>query len=131
MTIDDRAIDDLGEPGLGAADERHRDRGRRRNYVRPPVDIYATDTEIVVLADVPGVRRGDVEVTLERDELIVEARAAGREEEESPLPWGYYRRFRLRTPFERERIRARLKGGVLQITLPKAVSAGPQRVAVE
>jgi HSP20 family molecular chaperone IbpA len=131
MTTSDRdELRDLQE-ARPSSDEERQARRRRRNFARPPVDIYATDTEMVVLADMPGVQKGDLDITLERDELIIEARAAGREKEESALPWGYYRRFKLRTAFDRNRIQASLKGGVLRITLPKAPSERPQKVAVD
>lgn len=123
-------LQDVDEHARTAEEEREA-RYKRRRYVRPAVDIYATDEEMVVLADMPGVRKGDVQVTLERDDLIIEGRAAGREAEESALPWGYYRRFKLRTAFERERIRASLRGGVLRVNLPKAPSERARKVVVE
>lgn len=106
-------------------------RARRHRYVRPPVDIYSTGTEMVVLADMPGARKGDLNVTLDKDELVIEAKAAGRADEESTLPWGYYRRFKLKTAFDRERISARLEGGILRITLPKAASERTRRIQVD
>ncbi len=121
---------DVSEHDTTSQEEREA-RFRRRRYVRPAVDIFATDTEMVVLADMPGVKKGAAQVTLERDDLVIEGKAAGREEEESALPWGYYRRFKLRTAFEREGIRASLRGGVLRITLPKAASERARQVAIE
>lgn len=106
-------------------------RARRRRYVRPPVDIYSTATEMVVLADMPGVEKGDLDITIERDELVIEARAAGRAEEESSLPWGYYRRFKLKTAFDREGIAASLEGGIARITLPKAASEQARKVKID
>jgi len=106
-------------------------RVRRRNYGRPAVDIYSTDVEMVVLADMPGVQKSDLDVTLEKDELVIEGRVAGREESESALPWGYHRRFRLRTNFDRDRIRAGIRGGVLRVVLPKAVGERSQQVPVD
>ncbi len=125
--------DDLRErrdPRAGLGDERDA-RIRRRNYTRPAVDIYSTDVEMVVLADMPGVQKSDLDVTLEKDDLVIEGRVAGREESESALPWGYHRRFRLRTSFDRERIRAGIRGGVLRVVLPKAAGERPQKVPVD
>lgn len=104
---------------------------RRRRYSRPNVDIYSTDTEMVVLADMPGVTKDDLEVALEEDDLIIEGAVRGRSEGESALPWGYYRRFKLRTPFDRSRIRAGIRGGVLRINLPKASSQQKEKVPVD
>jgi HSP20 family molecular chaperone IbpA len=105
-------------------------RYRRRNFVRPPVDIYSTDTEMVILADMPGLEKSRLDVTLERDELVIEGKISEREREESSLPWGYHRRFRLRTDFDRNAIHAKLKAGILHLTLPKAASAKPQKVVI-
>ncbi len=123
-------LHDTADPRSTPEEEREA-RLRRRRYVRPDVDIHATDSEMVVLADMPGVKKSDLEITLDRDELIIEGKAAGREQEESALPWGYYRRFKLRTAFDRASIRASLQGGLLRITLPKAASERARKVAVE
>jgi len=125
---EDEIRDAQPDPNL----EQDRDvRLRRRRYARPPVDIFSTDSEMVVLADMPGVAKADLDVTLEGDELVIEAPAAGRADEESGLPWGYYRRFKLRTPFERDRILARLEAGVLEIRLPKSQSQRAKKVTIE
>jgi HSP20 family protein len=114
----------------GTREEREA-RARRRRYVRPPVDIYSTASEMVVLADMPGVQKTDLDVTVERDELVIEARATGRADQESSLPWGYYRRFRLKTAFDRDRISAALENGIVRITLPKAASEQARKVSVD
>jgi HSP20 family protein len=80
----------------------------------------------VVLADVPGVRREDLDVRIAGDELLIDASVAGREEAESRLPWGYERRFRISSTIDRERIRAKLEDGVLRVELGK-VGAGEAR----
>jgi HSP20 family molecular chaperone IbpA len=121
---------DTGGPRATSSEDREA-RSRRRRYARPPVDIYSSEEEMVVLADVPGVRKGDVNVALDGDELVIEAPVSGRQQEESALPWGYYRRFKLRTAFDREGIRAHLEGGILQVTLPKAVTERSQTIPVD
>jgi len=124
--------DELREAQQSTATREEREaRARRRRYVRPLVDIYSTGSEMVVLADLPGVQKGAVDVTVERDELVIEAKAADRAEQESTLPWGYYRRFRLKTAFDRERIAAALENGILRVTLPKAASEQTRKVSVD
>ena len=118
------------EPTVSPKQEREA-RLRRRNFVRPAVDIYSTESDMVVLADMPGVRKGDLDITIDRDDLVIDAPVAGRAAAESVLPWGYYRRFRLRTAFERDRIQAHLEGGVLTVTLPKAASEKAKKIAVD
>jgi len=121
---------DTPGPGPPASEDREA-RARRRHYARPAVDIYSTESEMVVLADMPGVRKADLEITVERDELAIEGKIAGRREAESALPWGYHRRFKLRTAFDRERINASLREGILRVTLPKAATEQPRKIAVD
>lgn len=118
-------------PGDSTEHEDREARLRRRRYTRPPVDIYSTDTEMVVLADMPGVEKGDLQVRLEQEELVIEGPAAGRREEESGLAWGYVRRFKLRTPFDHDRIKAHLENGVLEVTLPKLETDLAKKIEIE
>ena len=70
-------------------------------------------------------------VNKELQHEFFEAPVRGRAEKESALPWGYYRRFKLRTPFDRSRIRAGMRGGVLRVSLPKAWSQQEEKVTVD
>jgi HSP20 family protein len=106
-------------------------RARRLRYERPPVDIFSSESEMVVLADMPGVQKSELDITIDHDELIIEGKAAGRAEAESSLPWGYYRKFKLKTAFDRERIKARIEGGILRVTLPKAASEKAHKVSID
>lgn len=107
-------------------------RTRRLRYVRPTVDIHSTDSQVLVLADVPGVRKSELVVEVEGDYLAIEGRVAGRRERESALPWGYHRRFRLSPGIDRDRIKARLEDGIVRITLGKVGrAAGSTRVEIE
>lgn len=106
-------------------------RTRHLRYVRPAVDIHSTDSEVVLLADVPGVRKSELVVEVEGDYLAIEGRVAGRRERESALPWGYHRRFRLSPGIDRDRIKARLEDGVLRVRLSKVGRADSKRVEIE
>ena len=108
-----------------AESERH-----HRRYARPPVDIFSDDHAITLIADVPGMRKQDLEVVIEEDDLVMEGPVAGRADRESSLPWGYYRRFRLRSAIQRENIRAQLEGGILQVTLPRRPREPSQKIDV-
>lgn len=103
----------------------------------PATDIYATEQGIVVLADMPGVAEGGLEVTLENQVLTLVGRS------ETPTPEGrdalhrefgpaeYRRTFTLAEDIDREKITARIKAGQVRITLPKAAKAQPRRITVE
>ena len=116
--------------------ERH-EATRAGAYFVPPVDIFETPEELMVLADVPGVPPDGVDVHLEGDELTIEGRATPEEYEGlKPLHveygvGGYYRRFTLGETIDRERIEAQVRNGVLILRLPKAAQARPRRIEVK
>ena len=106
-------------------------------YFAPLVDIYETPEELVLVADMPGVSREDVEVHLDGDTLTVEGRAsAGEYEGLKPLyveygVGGFYRRFTLGEAIDRAGIKALVKNGVLTLRLPKAEHARARRIEVQ
>lgn len=103
----------------------------------PLVDIYETDTELVVLADMPGVRPDDLSIRLEDDTLTLEGEAAPSASAQgeallTEYAAGRYRRqFTLGESIDRAKIEARLKNGELRLVLPKAEKAKPQRIEVQ
>ncbi len=102
----------------------------------PATDIHETEKEIVVVADLPGVRQEHVEVTLENRVLTIGARSTVEEPAGKELvyrefgPAEYRRSFTLTEEVDRNAISARIKNGVLRLTLPKAAEAQPRRIEV-
>jgi HSP20 family molecular chaperone IbpA len=100
----------------------------------PPVDIFENAEEYRVVADLPGVRQEDIDIELERGELVVFAkRELPREGEPlaSGRPDGVYRRvFRIPEDLDRNKIEASFDNGVLQIRLPKSERVKPRRISV-
>ncbi|NPV47757.1 MAG: Hsp20/alpha crystallin family protein [Armatimonadetes bacterium] len=93
-----------------------------------PVNVYETDKEVVVKAELPGVKKEDLDVNIQDNTLTI--RAQTREESEVKEE-SYYRR-ELRTgsffravplPVEvkEEELKASYENGVLTVTAPKAV----------
>lgn len=110
---------------------------RSRAYAAPRVDVHETKDAFVVVADLPGVGEEAVDVTVEKDQLTIDARVepARRESHrlrlvESPVG-GYRRTFALPDGIDRERIAATVKNGVLRLTLPKSEAARPRRIVVQ
>jgi len=118
------------EPAAGA------ERTRDRPVYAPRVDIVETDDALEILADMPGVTRDGVEVTLEQRVLRLRGRA------ELPLPEGvaplyleyepgdYERAFTLPEAVDPAGIEARVRNGVVHLRLPKAGPAKLQRIEV-
>ena len=103
----------------------------------PNVDIFETDKEIVLLADIPGVKAQDLTIDLRDDTLTLsgEVKAVDRPEAEHILTeyqiGRYYRQFTLTEMIDQGRIDASLKDGVLRLTLPKVEKAEPRQITVK
>src|SRR5262249_5591825 len=103
-------------------------------------DIYESDTELVLLADVPGVGPNDVDLRYEQGELILQGRTRPSAHEGrdgchqilSEFEQGdYYRVFQIHESIDASRIEAECKNGVLTVHLPKAEAAKPKKVTVK
>lgn len=102
--------------------------------VRPAADIYRTPDAVEILVDVPGVDRDAVSLTVQENELALEAERGEPAEStvgQARLPIRYRRVFRLSDLVDADQIRAKLDQGVLRLTLPKAERARPRRIPVE
>jgi HSP20 family molecular chaperone IbpA len=106
-----------------------------RFYV-PNTDICETDDALMVVMEMPGVDRKDVDVSLENDVLRVEGRIdfakyEGLEPVYTEYNIGHYvRSFSLSSRIDREQISAQVEDGVLTLTLPKIKEAVPRRIAI-
>jgi HSP20 family molecular chaperone IbpA len=92
-----------------------------KTFASPAVDVYENDNEFLVLADLPGVPQDGAEVTLERDRLVLQAPAPGR---------NYRREFAVPPSVDAEAVSASLKAGVLTVHLPKRAPYKPRQIAV-
>jgi HSP20 family protein len=111
------------------------ERTRGGKYFAPRVDIYETEDELVVLADMPGVRSEDVDLRYERGELMLHGRLPVREHVGQQLLREYedgdfYRVFQVHESIDSNKIEASCRNGVLTIRLPKAEAARPRQVQV-
>ena len=113
------------------------ERTRDRPVYVPRVDIVETEDALEILADMPGVTRESVEVTLEQRVLSIRGRTGVAPPEGlAPLyleyePGDYERSFTLSDAVDPAGISARVQGGVLQLRLPKAGPAKRQRIEVK
>lgn len=104
----------------------------------PAVDIYETAETIVMKAELPGVTREDIHIQIDGSTLTLkgERRFARDVQEESYLrierAYGsFHRSFALPATVQQETVRAVLKDGVLELTLPKAEDSKPKRISVD
>jgi HSP20 family protein len=103
----------------------------------PAVDIFETENELVVKADLPDVNEKDIDVRVENNMLTVrgERKFEEKAEKENYLrverTYGTFSRsFRLPNTVNNETIQADYKNGVLTVTLPKRAESKPKQVKV-
>ena len=103
----------------------------------PAVDIYETEKEITLLADMPGVKAEDLTIDLRDNTLTLSAGIApfeGADEEDVLIEYDigkFYRQFTLGEMINQEKINAQLNEGVLHLTLPKVEKAAPKKIKVQ
>lgn len=102
----------------------------------PPVDIFESEHEILLLADVPGVKEDGLSITLEKNELTLHARRETGEEPGTALArdfreGDYHRSFLVPQGIDAEKVEAELKGGVLHVHLPKSDGLKPRKIQVK
>ncbi len=103
----------------------------------PAVDIFETDKEITLLADMPGVKAEDLLVDLHENVLTLDGNVrppecSGEVDVFREYRTGkYYRQFTLSEIIDQAEIKAGLQDGVLRLTLPKVKAATPRRITVK
>jgi len=103
----------------------------------PAVDIFETEKEITLLADMPGVKGGDLNIDLHENVLTLDGdvkspEGAGEVDVIREYRTGkYYRQFTLSQGIDQSKINAELKDGVLRLRLPKVEEATPRKIAVK
>ncbi len=103
----------------------------------PQVDIYASDGDIVLLVDIPGVTENDLDIAIEKNVLTINGLVSASEPEGYELvhnEYGvgdYQRSFTLSDEIDQENILASLSNGVLRMVLPKAPEAKARKITVK
>lgn len=105
----------------------------------PAIDVLTRDGDVVIRAELPGVKQEDVDITLSQGLLTISGKSGEEHEEERG---GYYVRERRQGSFRRSislpegtdesKIQARFEDGVLEVTVTgAAVVEEPKRIQIE
>jgi len=104
----------------------------------PSVDVAETDSEIIVKADVPGVSKDDIDITVDSNQLIIggdkkqETEEKGKNFYHMERRYGSFRRvFGLPSTADTDKIRAGFDNGVLTVTIPKTEVAKGRKIEIE
>ncbi len=104
----------------------------------PKIDMYEEDKELVVKAEMPGIRKKDLDIKLDGDVLTIKAEKSEEKKEGEEGKTHYYRErsfgqyvryMTLPSRVDAEKITATLKKGLLEIRMPKA--EGPETRQIE
>ena len=103
----------------------------------PVVDVYETDQDLVVKAELPGVKKENVEVSIRDNALHIKGEKKEEKEEKTET---YHRVERVYGKFERviplptdvkvEAAKAEFKDGVLEIRIPKAEGSKEKKIEI-
>jgi HSP20 family protein len=133
----DRIWEDLF-PSRKAEAPWKRQAGAQEATVSPAIDIIDRTAEIVVRAEMPGVAKDDIDISLQDGTLTIKGEVkeeAGQKEGNFTYSERNYRYFArsLNIPFKikQDGIKATLKDGVLSVQLPKVVEEQPRKITVD
>jgi len=110
--------------------------GATRRSLTPPVDVYETDKEVVVIADMPGVPKDNIFMNVINNQLTISGCFQADWEEGTKLVrelpnCNYHRTFRLSDIVDVDNIQAKMADGVLTLNLPKRQPPQPYQVPIE
>ena len=124
----DRMVDDVMHGSFGTATN-------PRNYA-PEVDVRSSGERVLFSFDVPGVKKEDIDITLERGVLTVKGSrkfepTGTKEQLLLGRSYGTFSRsFSLPEHLDEEKLSAKLTDGVLTIEIPKLQKAQPRRIQI-
>jgi len=105
------------------------------NFLRPLANILETTDGYVLEAEMPGVNKSGLEVSVENGELVIVGRRSSAETRGQQLyresrGVDYRRVFELDPSIDASKIAAKMENGVLKVHLPKAESVKPRQIQV-
>jgi len=128
-TAFDRLLDDVMGASLGTATN-------RRTFV-PEIDIFAREGQVEFVCDLPGVKREDLDVTVEGRVLTIKGvrKYDGDRGKNAQVVLGrsygsFTRSFNLPNDLDTENLKAELSDGVLTLRIPKHEKARARKVEI-
>lgn len=110
---------------------------RSRKQYSPRTDIFESNDQLVLLADMPGVKQEGIDITLEQNILTIHGKVQAPNFPGYTLAYSEYgvgdfeRVFALSNEIDRDGIQATVKNGVLKLILPKSKASMPRKITVQ
>jgi HSP20 family protein len=105
------------------------------NRWNPAVDVYQDNDQFTVYAELPGLKKEEIEISFNGDTLTIggERKREGKTEDDFRTErfFGKFQRsLTLPVPVNTEKVNATYKDGILKVVLPKAEEAKPKQIPV-
>jgi HSP20 family protein len=104
----------------------------------PNVDVIDRENEVVVKAELPGVDKKDIDVSVSKNTVTIKGKVSHEEKEEKGNYYrceisrgAYSRTLPLPAEVDEEKAKANIKDGILELTLPKVEKAKSKKINVE
>jgi len=104
----------------------------------PAIDVYENEDNLVVKAELPGMNKEDISITIEGDTLVLSGRKSQTKEEKKE---NYYRKeiregafsrsIEIPYPVDKEKVSATYKDGILEVVLPKTPEMKRKTIKVD
>ncbi len=110
-------------------------REEKPEYYQPAVDISETSEALILKYDMPGVDKGDVEITADKNTLAVvgnvKSEQPGNAVYQETRIGNYRREFTIPDDVDTNKISAEMNDGVLTVKIPKPEKAKPKRIEIK
>jgi len=105
-------------------------------YATPLVDVLSTEDSVVLHAEMAGVDKSGVEITVEDGNLVLVGHRLASDIGGEPIyieraPVDYRRIYELDPSIDTDKITARVVDGILTVTLPKTERVKPRKITLE
>src|SRR3954452_25332195 len=103
------------------------------------VDVSETEQAYAIRAEIPGVKKDDINISIDGDQVAISAEVKNEKEAQdgervlrTERYYGkVYRAFALGQPVDENGAAARYNDGILELTLPKKAAAQAKRIAIQ
>ncbi len=112
-----------------------KERANQDRYLTPEVDIYENKDEYVLEADMPGVTKEGLELTLDGQVLTIVGHRSHESVQGNPLyresqAYDFRRVFELDPAIDAGKINAKMENGILEVRMPKAEKVKPRKITI-
>ena len=125
-------------PGAGIDDSSGKDESMALVEWIPVVDVMETDEEFQIRAELPGVEKNDVKLSVENGVLLIsghreqEKEEKGKRYHKTERAYGSFARsFTMPDSVDEQKVAAEFKNGMLTVRLPKSEKARPKSIEVQ